>query len=284
MKAYKGGKSSSDKKDIDQNLLRVIQQYEKEGKHVVPNESENKYSEMLLELVKPYYKNLPDIDELEWLLDIATIAWNVANVKKILPQAYKLMLSQMKENLADDKEAIKMLEKMIREKEKKFAEHEMFIHDFEVNSSQEGMANITVMVKPFESFMYDSILEDEEESEEDGFYNFQPAYINRNAFIVKPLQPFLDWLKKTDENFDVTDAIDEHNIYLIGERDNNEVIEKWLKKNFDAIFQKELDDWCIDERLWPQNRTYKMFREWFTIEYHSMVYDLEDYPVDKDMP
>ena len=87
MKAYKGGKSPNNKPDIDPNLLRMIQQYEKEGKRVVPSESDSKYSARLLELVKPYHEAVPGIDELEWLLAIASIASNVANAKKIPPQS-----------------------------------------------------------------------------------------------------------------------------------------------------------------------------------------------------
>ena len=35
-----------------------------------------------------------------------------------------------------------------------------------------------------------------------------------------------------------------------------------------------LVDWYTDESLWPKKRSLKMFREWFDIQYHSMVWDL----------
>ncbi len=75
----------------------------------------------------------------------------------------------------------------------------------------------------------------------------------------------------------------ENNIYLVEEKENNEEIAEWLKKNFDYVFKKELESRNADEKLWPKKRTYEMFNEWFSVSYHSMIYDLENYPVDKDM-
>lgn len=75
--------------------------------------------------------------------------------------------------------------------------------------------------------------------------------------------------------------LDECNIYLIREMDSNEAIQKWLKKNFDNIFINELNDWHTDEQVWPDNRNYKMFSEWFDVELHSMILDLEKRPITK---
>ena len=38
--------------------------------------------------------------------------------------------------------------------------------------------------------------------------------------------------------------------------------------------------WYTDESLWPKKRTLKMFREWFAIEYRSMVWDLDTTPLE----
>ena len=64
--------------------------------------------------------------------------------------------------------------------------------------------------------------------------------------------------------------------------DNNEAVLKWIKRNFDKIFINELNDWYTDEEKWPQNRTYKIFLEWFDIEICSMVLDLENHQIRKD--
>ena len=74
----------------------------------------------------------------------------------------------------------------------------------------------------------------------------------------------------------------EGNIYLIREKDSNEAIENWLKRNYDKIFQNELNDWYTNEIKWPQQRTFKMFKEWFDYKIISMVLDMEETEITKD--
>ncbi len=76
--------------------------------------------------------------------------------------------------------------------------------------------------------------------------------------------------------------IGEGTVYLVKEKESNEAIERWLKKNFDSIFQNELNNWHTDEKDWIKKRTYKMFVEWFDFEIHSMILDLEETPIIKD--
>jgi len=41
----------------------------------------------------------------------------------------------------------------------------------------------------------------------------------------------------------------------------------------------ELEGWHMDESAWPVDRTFKKFRDWFAIEFHSVVEDLCDFPM-----
>lgn len=75
---------------------------------------------------------------------------------------------------------------------------------------------------------------------------------------------------------------DENTIYLIREMDSNDQIRNWVRRNFDVFFINELNDWCTDEEEWPKKRTYKMFADWFDIEAHSMILDLEETEISKD--
>jgi hypothetical protein len=52
-------------------------------------------------------------------------------------------------------------------------------------------------------------------------------------------------------------------------------MESWLKKNFDKIFKHQLNNWYIDETLWPPARTFKMFKEWLQYSAHTMVWDMQ---------
>lgn len=105
--------------------------------------------------------------------------------------------------------------------------------------------------------------------------------INRNAIVIKPKKPLFDWINFIYPESPVSEK-EEGNIYLIREKDSNEAIEKWLKRNFDQIFQNELNDWHTDEKDWPQKRTFKIFQEWFEYEIHSMVLDLEETDITKE--
>ena len=105
--------------------------------------------------------------------------------------------------------------------------------------------------------------------------------INRNAIVINLKKPFFDWLYSVEPDNAVQPEM-EGTIYLIREKDSNEAIENWLKRNFDKIFQNELNDWYTNENLWPQKRTFKMFKEWFDYKISSMVLDMEESEVSKD--
>lgn len=105
--------------------------------------------------------------------------------------------------------------------------------------------------------------------------------INRNAILIRPKEPFFNWLNALFKDDTPVLEKEENNIYLIREMDSNEHIDRWIKKNFDDLFVNELNDWYTDESGWPTNRTYKMFCEWFDVEINSMVLDLEEFPVTK---
>jgi hypothetical protein len=173
----------------DPNLTRVIQMHERKGKKVTINESDTKYSALLLDLIKPYQGTVPGMDELEWLLNLGTIAWNLANVKKMMPAAFKPMLKETKKDFGNDKQSVSILDNLISDKERNLPEQDMFLHDFTIDNTKDGQLFITVTAKPLEAFMYDSIME---EDDDDEILFEEEGYINRNAFVVKPKQPFND--------------------------------------------------------------------------------------------
>jgi hypothetical protein len=105
--------------------------------------------------------------------------------------------------------------------------------------------------------------------------------INRNAIVIKPKQALFEWVNTIYPGTPV-EAVLEGTVYLVKERNSNEQIEKWLQKNFDNIFQNELNNWHTDENDWPTKRTWKQFKEWFAVEIHSMILDMEETPVVKD--
>lgn len=106
--------------------------------------------------------------------------------------------------------------------------------------------------------------------------------INRMAVIVKRKPPFIDWIKSHDPDFDLrAEKHDDKTVYLISEKDGAEW-DKYVKKHFSDIFENELEGCYTDSELWPADRSWKIFNEWFDFEVQTMVYDLAAGPVDKD--
>jgi hypothetical protein len=106
--------------------------------------------------------------------------------------------------------------------------------------------------------------------------------LNRGAVIVRPRQPFLDWAAKLDDSGLLPNPNDEQTVYLIPEYDDDIDALQILSEGYDVIFQAELEGWHTRQSDWPKSRTFAMFREWFDIEFHSVVEDLCDYSIEDD--
>lgn len=114
-----------------------------------------------------------------------------------------------------------------------------------------------------------------------------PRYtVNRSIVTLRYQQPFLDWLMSADPDplldLALADLENDSDAFLIpgdGVVDNAQDAVKWVEKRWRMFFDHMLGEWLLDESLWPQKRTLKMFREWFTVEYRSMVWDLVSAPI-----
>ena len=103
--------------------------------------------------------------------------------------------------------------------------------------------------------------------------------VNRHAIVVRPKHPLLNWINALYP--DMIEDGSETTIYLVKERDTFEDTEKWLKHNYNKIFENELNGRHTDVNDWPQKRTYKLFTEWFNSEIHTTVEDIEEGPIRK---
>jgi hypothetical protein len=111
-----------------------------------------------------------------------------------------------------------------------------------------------------------------------------PVYfqlVHRSALVVKPRQPFFNWLKSIDPEENTDELSSESSVYLIQLFDEKEQIENWLKRSFGDLFEDQLNGWYTDESMWPQKRTLKMFKEWFDYSVHTMVWDTEEESIEK---
>ncbi|OOP57279.1 MAG: hypothetical protein AYP45_03695 [Candidatus Brocadia carolinensis] len=105
--------------------------------------------------------------------------------------------------------------------------------------------------------------------------------VNRTALVLKPRQPFHDWLLRVEPEEDFLGELKEGDVYLLPGYEDVSQMQNWLKRNYDAIFTDQLNNWYTDETLWPQNRTMKMFKDWFEYSLFTMVLDTQRGGIEK---
>ena len=101
--------------------------------------------------------------------------------------------------------------------------------------------------------------------------------LNRTLVMLVPQLPFFEWLNEidpTEEPLTAEDLREDSNVFLIPQFNDSVDSIKWIEKRWSALFEHMLLEWMVDETMWPENRTLQMFREWFEIETHTMVWDL----------
>jgi len=80
----------------------------------------------------------------------------------------------------------------------------------------------------------------------------------------------------------VPSAHGEQTVHLIPQFEYDAGFKEILQSVFAELFARELFGWHTFEKDWPQHRTLKRFREWFTIEFHTIVEDLCGDPIFDD--
>ena len=107
--------------------------------------------------------------------------------------------------------------------------------------------------------------------------------LNRSIIIIKAKEPFLNWLSSLPEpeNKITLDEINfDNSAYLLPEYEMDEEREEILADYYDIIFEDQLAGWWTDSANWPKTRDLSIFKEWFNIEFHSLILDLVDLPLE----
>lgn len=109
--------------------------------------------------------------------------------------------------------------------------------------------------------------------------------INRSAIVVKPAQPFLDWLHRVDptsSHLTLDDLRREPTIYLLPEWESKEEALEHLREVSNSIFEEQLNGWYRVPSVWPSERDLNAFCRWFECSFHSMIVDLCDEPMEHE--
>ena len=110
------------------------------------------------------------------------------------------------------------------------------------------------------------------------------ASVDRSLMTLRPTQAFLDWCNEVERKIDPVnpnllhfkDVCTQKTAYLTPQLDDEKEFEKWLRKNFKALFEEEVGGWYMDAELWPQKMDLRAFRKFFEVEFVDMVLDVEN--------
>ena len=101
--------------------------------------------------------------------------------------------------------------------------------------------------------------------------------LNRSAIVLRPNAPYLEWCKLDDAEGLAEDVFDtlrqEPCVYLVPDFEDDGEREEVLREFWPALFEAILSGWVTDENLWPKERTFEMFGEWFDVETYAMIVD-----------
>jgi hypothetical protein len=110
--------------------------------------------------------------------------------------------------------------------------------------------------------------------------------LNRDLIVVRLKQPFVDWVNEADpypneSRMTLKEVNEDQPVFLIHDY-ACEDMEGWLEHYYQPIFEELLEQWYVDEALWPQDLTLELFKTWCGVEIHSMIVDLVDQPLIDD--
>jgi hypothetical protein len=111
--------------------------------------------------------------------------------------------------------------------------------------------------------------------------------LNRGLVVLRPNDPLVQWVATVDRTgrpMDVDAIRTTSTAFLIPEYETPDESWEWIRDNCVVFFELELIDWTEDETLWPQDRGWDVFQEWFTIEFIDTTWDLVDEPLSSDVP
>jgi hypothetical protein len=108
--------------------------------------------------------------------------------------------------------------------------------------------------------------------------------INRGVAIIKPKQPFLAWLGGLPDPMDssLNELHKDCTAILIPDSLDDIKANRYIQRMHQELFDAELAAWNLNIEDWPPDRDYAMFQTWFEIEFHSLVLDSINAPIQRE--
>lgn len=101
--------------------------------------------------------------------------------------------------------------------------------------------------------------------------------VDRSVLVVRPRQPFLDWvrsLEEPDSDFTLDELRNDCTAFLVPAIEDESQQTQIVMDLYEEIFENELWAWIRDPAVWPQQRDYATFAAWFELEFCSLAMDV----------
>ena len=101
--------------------------------------------------------------------------------------------------------------------------------------------------------------------------------VDRIVALLRPTDKMLQWMKELPS---APDVITMKNLQtdctalLLPSFESPRQAEIYIKQIFEGIFESELISWGVPQSNWPSPRDYNLFKQWFKLEYHSVLFDI----------
>lgn len=246
------------------------------------------YSIMLLDLIKPYLGENPTGDKLEEMVQIGMLAWNLSISKSLgIPEHNEIIKTAVAES-GFDKKQVELLKRIETDKQEKHPDHTNFIASYEITKGNDNIITVRLTCIPLGDMLREVMDLDEDDFDDEEFdaddfpfddtddSQFEEGMVDRSAFSLKHQSAFTEWAKKINNILDPTGSV----IYLIEEKGSEEEAINWLKKNFKKFMNDELAEVTDDKKKWPK-LTYKVFCDFFEVQFHPMIWDTVEEPINK---
>lgn len=101
--------------------------------------------------------------------------------------------------------------------------------------------------------------------------------VDRIVAILKPTEKMLSWLKEQPTAPDIATLKNlqlDSTALLLPAFESPRQAEAYIKQIYNRIFESELISLGLPKEAWPANRSYELFKTWFILEYHSVLFDV----------
>ena len=109
--------------------------------------------------------------------------------------------------------------------------------------------------------------------------------INRSVAIIKPKQPFVDWINSQsspEDMISLEDVREDCMAVLLPQYDYDQEAIGYIEKLCKWIFETHLKEEFRKKKNWPKKRDNETFKKWFDVELHSIIIDPYEDDIEKE--